>query len=65
MEVNIEDIVSTVRTVDGDSLLTPNTLRKIVSVVLQAVEEKESHARRVRKEQCISGGVREELEEEA
>jgi hypothetical protein len=64
MEVNIEDIVSTVRTVDGDSLLTPNTLRKIVSVVLQAVEEKESHARRVRAEQCISGGVLEELEEE-
>jgi hypothetical protein len=64
MEVNIEDVVSTVRTVDGDSLLTPNTLRRIVNVVLQAVDEREAHARRVRAEQRISGGVREELEEE-
>jgi hypothetical protein len=64
MEVNIEDVVSTVRTVDGDSLLTPNTLRRIVNAVLLAVEEREAHARRVRAEQCISGGVREELEEE-
>jgi len=64
MEVNIDDVVSTVRTVDGDSLLAPNTLRRIVQAVLLAVEERELHARRVRSEQCVSGGLREELEEE-
>jgi hypothetical protein len=64
MQVDIEDVVSRVRTVDGDSLLTPNILRTIVNAVLQAVEERESHARRVRTEQCISGGVLEEIEEE-
>lgn len=64
MEVNIEDVVSTVRTVDGDSLLSPNTLRTIVNAVMQAVAEREAYERRVRAEQCISGGVREEMEEE-
>ena len=64
MEVNIEDVVSTVRTVDGDSLLTPETMRRIVTTVLMALEERESRARRVRAEQCIGGGVREDIEEE-
>jgi hypothetical protein len=64
MEVNIENIVSTVRAVDSDSLLAPQTLRRIVQAVLLAVEERESHARRVRAEQCVSGDLRDELEEE-
>ncbi len=64
MEVHIGDIVSTVRAVDGDSLLTPQTLSKIVQVVLEAVREQEEHHKRVRAEQRISSGVREELEEE-
>jgi hypothetical protein len=63
MEVHIGDIVSTVRAVDGDSLLTPQTLSKIVQVVLEAVREQEEHHKRVRAEQRISSGVREELEE--
>ena len=63
MEVNIGEIVSTVRTVDGDSLLTPQTLEKIVRVVLAAVNEQEEHRKRVCAEQRISGGVAEELEE--
>jgi hypothetical protein len=64
MEVNIGDIVSTVRTVDGDSLLAPQTLTKIVQAVLAAVREQEEHRMRAREEQRISGGVRNELEEE-
>ena len=57
MEVNIEEVVSTVRAVDGDALLTPQTLRKIVSVVLQAVNEQDSHRKRVSAEQRITPGV--------
>ena len=64
MEVNIEEIVSTVHAVDSNSLLDPNTLRSIVSAVMKAVAEKDAHEQRVRAEQRISAGVRAELEEE-
>jgi len=64
MEVNIAEIVSTVRAVEGDSLLSPQTLQKIVGVVLEAVNEQEEHRKRVRLEQRISSGVREEQQEE-
>ncbi len=64
MEVNINDVVSTVRAVDGDSLLAPQTMEKIVRAVLVAMNERESHRARVRAEQRISGGVREEQEME-
>jgi hypothetical protein len=64
MEVEINDIISTVRAVDGDALLTQPTLAKIVQAVLEAVLEREEHRMRVQAEQRISGGVRDELEEE-
>ena len=60
MDVHIGEIVSTVRAVDGDALLAPQTLEKIVQAVLRAVEERDAHARRVRAEQRVTGGVREE-----
>lgn len=63
MEVQINELQSTVRAVDGDSLLSPQTLEKIVRVVLQAVNDQESHRRRVRAEQRITSGVSHELEE--
>ena len=63
MEVNIGEIVSTVHAVDSESLLAPQTLEKIVRVVLEAIREQEDHRTRVRAEQQITGGVREELEE--
>ncbi len=63
MDVNIGDIITTVHAVDGDSLLTPQTLEQIVRVVLEAVREEEEHRLRVRAEQQVTAGVREELEE--
>ncbi len=65
MEVHIEEIVSTVRTVDGTSVLAPRTLAEIVRAVLEAVRQREEHDRRVRAEQRITGGVRDEIEGEA
>ncbi len=65
MEVQIGEIVSTVRAVDGASILAPRTLAEIVRVVLEAVREREEHAARVRAEQRVTGGVRDELEGEA
>jgi hypothetical protein len=63
MEVQINDLQSTVRAVDSDSLLSPQTMEKIVRVVLQAVNEQEAHRQRVRAEQRITRGVSYELEE--
>jgi hypothetical protein len=64
VEVNIEEVASTMQVTDGDALLSPRTLRTIVNAVMRAIEERESHQRRVQAEQCIGGGVREELERE-
>lgn len=60
MEVEIGDLKSTVRAVDGDALLSPDTLEKIVRIVLQAVDDRESHRRRVRDEQRFSTGINHE-----
>ena len=63
MQAQINDLVSTVQAVDGDSLLAPQTMEKIVRVVLQAVNDQEAHRQRVRAEQRITCGVSHELEE--
>jgi hypothetical protein len=62
MEVNIGDLVSTVRAVDDSTLLSPRTLEHIIQVVLRAVRERENHQGRVRSEQQITGGVWAEME---
>ena len=64
MEVEIGNVVSNVRAVDGDSLLTPKTLEKIVRTVLQAIDDQEKHRKRVSAERRITGGVSQEREEE-
>jgi hypothetical protein len=53
MEVHIEEVQSTVQAVDGASVLAPQTLQKIVDVVMRAVEEREAHRDRVKAEQGI------------
>ena len=63
MDVQINELQSTVRAVDGDSLLSPRTLSKIVQSVLEAVKDEEGHKKRVRAEQRITDGVSHELEE--
>ena len=63
MEVEINDLQSTVRAVDGDSLLSPQMMEKIVRVVLAAVNDQEAHRGRVRAEQRITRGVSHEIEE--
>ena len=48
--------------VDGDVPLSPQTMDKIVRAVLEAVNDQEMHAARVRAEQRITSGVSHELE---
>lgn len=64
MDVNIGDVISTVRAVDGNDLLAPQTMARIVQAVLQALRDQEEHHKRVRAEVRISGGVHDELQEE-
>jgi hypothetical protein len=65
MDIHIGEISSIVRTVDTDSVLTPQMMEKIVQAVLRAVEERERHKQRVRAETRVSGGIYHEMEETA
>ena len=55
MDVHISDVVSTVRTVDTEAVLSPRVMEQIVRAVLRAVEENEAHRTRVQQEQRIAG----------
>jgi hypothetical protein len=63
MEVQIQRLQSTVQAFDGDVPLSPREMDKIVRAVLEAVDDREMHAKRVRAEQRITSGVSHELEE--
>jgi len=56
MDVHIADVVSTVRAVDNEALLSPQVMEQIVRAVLRAVEENEAHRTRVQQEQRIASG---------
>jgi hypothetical protein len=67
-DVIVEEIVSTIRTVDGQAMLHPSTLARVVQAVLSAVDEKQSRERRRKDDSKIgdddgrpafSGGVAE------
>jgi hypothetical protein len=60
MDVEIGEVVSSVRAVDGDALLSAPTMERIVRAVLRAMSEEERHRERVESERRISGGVRDE-----
>lgn len=60
MQVEINEVVSTVRAVDGHALLDPQTLHRIVQAVLQALENHEVHRERVRTETRVTAGVAKE-----
>ena len=60
MEVHIDEIVSTVRAVDDQSVLGPETLGAIVEAVMSALDERELHRERTGAERNVTGGVREE-----
>jgi len=63
MEVEIGDLRSTVRAIDGDELLSTSTLERIVRIVLQAIDERDAHRWRVRVEEQISTGINHDLDE--
>jgi len=63
MEVEIGDLKSTIRAVEGDELLSPSILERICRVVLQAIDNREAHRWRVRDEERISTGINHDMNE--
>lgn len=57
MPVHIEEVVSTVHTVDDAALLSPEILRQIVDAVMREVRAEEAHRNRVNSEQAINAGL--------
>lgn len=64
MDVEIGEVVATVKAVDGSALAAPDVLRQIVKAVLTASEDKQAHEARVRAERRVTGGVAEERDAE-
>ena len=46
MDVIIEEVVSTIRAVDGESVLHPHVLARVIHAVVAAVDEKQARNRR-------------------
>jgi hypothetical protein len=64
MDVEIGEVVATVKAVDGSMLASPEVMREIVKAVLRVVEEREAHAGRLRAERRVTGGVAQERDAE-
>ncbi|MGR9099224.1 MAG: hypothetical protein ACU826_01530 [Gammaproteobacteria bacterium] len=54
MQVIIDEVVSSVRAVDGESILAPQTMASIVRTVMKALQAEESHGRRLEEEQTLN-----------
>jgi hypothetical protein len=65
MEVQIDEIVSSIRAVDQQQLLSPQLLQKLVSEVMRAMDERDGHRKRVHEERKVTSGVRDEQEGES
>jgi len=64
MDVEINEVVSTVRAVDGQALLSPQLLRRLVEAMMQAVKDHHEHEKRTQKENRVTGGVSAERDQE-
>jgi hypothetical protein len=62
MNVEIQEVTSTVRAVDSQSLLSPQILERIVSAVVQAIRDGGERDERAAAERRITGGVNDERE---
>ena len=57
VDVEIGEVSSTVRAVDGESLISPAALQRIVQHALRAIQDMQEHANRVAGERQVTGGV--------
>lgn len=64
MDVEIHEVVATVRSVSGDSLLSQRTLKTIVETVLKAVRAERESETRQGTDRRVTTGARDEQEGE-
>ena len=64
MDIEIGELTSTVRAVDGQALLTPRVMQAIVRTVTDATKENEAREQRAEAERRVTGGVSQERDEE-
>jgi len=64
MDIEIGELTSTVRAVDGQALLTPKVMQAIVRTVTDATKENEAREQRAEAERRVTGGVSQERDEE-
>jgi len=64
MDVEIGQLTSTVRAVDGQALLTPRVMQAIVRTVTEATKDNEAREQRAEAERRVTGGVSQERDEE-
>jgi hypothetical protein len=65
MDVEINEVVSTVHAVDDRTLLSPQLLRRLIDQVTRAMAERRDHEKRAESERRVTGGVSIERDEEA
>lgn len=53
MQVIINELVSKIKLLDGGSMLSPETLNRIVAAVMEAVREEQDHQQRVKDEHSL------------
>jgi hypothetical protein len=64
MDVEINEVVSTVHAVDDRTLLSPQLLRRLIDQVTRAMTERLGHEKRAESERRVTGGVSIERDEE-
>lgn len=55
MTVHIENVTSTVDVTDGNSVLSPETMRRVVGAVLSELETRSARAERAARDRRVGG----------
>jgi hypothetical protein len=65
MDVEINEVVTTVHAVDSGALLSPQLVRRLIEQVTRAMSERLEHEKRAGNERRVTGGVSVERDEES
>jgi hypothetical protein len=63
MEVHVKNAIGTVKAVDGDALLSPQTLERIIYAVLSSMDERQLRKDRSKADTSVTPGVASEQEQ--
>jgi hypothetical protein len=63
MDVHVVNAIGTVKAIDGDSLLSPQTLERIICAVLNAIDERLLRKDRSKADTSVTAGVASEQEQ--